>query len=128
LRAERKALENNSLFRLQTFTPDQMPAAGRPWNQVAFGEPVPVILSAEKPADRVASKRSGDAKRWSLEQRWLEEHRSELAGQWVALDGDRLIAHGKNARDVYAAAAASGVHLPLVLQVEPLDELPFEGW
>ncbi len=59
---------------------------------------------------------------------WLAEHRSEYAGQWVALDGTRLLAHGLNAREVYEQARASGVGLPLVIQVEPLDQLPFGGW
>ncbi|MBO0860240.1 MAG: hypothetical protein J2P21_17560, partial [Chloracidobacterium sp.] len=28
--------------------------------------------------------------------KWLSEHAREYAGQWVALDGDRLIAHSLN--------------------------------
>jgi hypothetical protein len=53
--------------------------------------------------------------------RWLSEHAREYAGQWVALDGDRLIAHGPDARDVYAAADADGAYLPLVTRVEDPD-------
>lgn len=62
------------------------------------------------------------------ELRWLAEHRNEYAGQWVALDGDRLIAAGREARQVYEVVRQSGVDLPLVTQVEPADELPFGGW
>ena len=62
------------------------------------------------------------------EQRWLAEHGHEYAGQWVALDGDRLLAHGEQAREVYAAAHDSGVRLPLVVRVNPPDQLPFGGW
>ena len=62
------------------------------------------------------------------EMRWLIEHRDEYAGQWVALAGDRLIAHGSAAREVFAAARAAGVERPLVAQVEPKDALPFGGW
>src|SRR2546426_1160068 len=29
-----------------------------------------------------------------LELRWLKDHRAQFAGQWVALQGYRLIAHG----------------------------------
>jgi len=53
--------------------------------------------------------------------RWLSEHAREYAGQWVALDGDRLIAHGPDARAVYAAANADGAYLPLVTRVEDPD-------
>lgn len=62
------------------------------------------------------------------EQRWLAEHGREYAGKWVALDGDRLLAHGENAREVYAAVRDSGVRLPLVVHVNPPDQLPFGGW
>lgn len=62
------------------------------------------------------------------EMRWLTEHRDEYAGQWVALDGERLIASGVSAKVVYETARAAGVELPLVVQVEPADQLPFGGW
>lgn len=60
--------------------------------------------------------------------RWLTEHAREYAGQWVALDGDRLIAHGPDARAVYAAANADGAYLPLVTQVEDPDATPYIGF
>ena len=60
--------------------------------------------------------------------RWLAEHAREYAGQWVALDGDRLIAHGPDARTVYAAANADGAYLPLVTQVEDPDAPPYIGF
>lgn len=62
-----------------------------------------------------------DSKR---ELRWLKEHAREYAGQWVALDGNRLIAHGSDAKAVFAAADADGAYLPLVTQVEDPDR-PF---
>ena len=31
---------------------------------------------------------------------WIAEHRNEYVGQWVALDGDRLLAAGPSARIV----------------------------
>jgi hypothetical protein len=45
----------------------------------------------------------------------------------VALDGDRLIAHGKDAAEVFAAADADGAYLPLVTYVIPADAPPFIG-
>ena len=45
---------------------------------------------------------------------WIADHALEYKGQWVALDGDRLIAHGANADEVFDAAEADGADLPLV--------------
>lgn len=64
----------------------------------------------------------------SRELRWIEEHRSEFAGQWVAVRGDRLLSNGTDGRQVYEAARAAGDERPFVTRVEPADELPFAGW
>jgi hypothetical protein len=58
------------------------------------------------------------------EMQWLHDHAREYIGQWVALDGDRLIAHGPDAKAVYAAARADGAYLPLVDSV-PDPDRPF---
>jgi hypothetical protein len=62
-----------------------------------------------------------------LEMQWLVEHRREYAGKWVALKAERLIASGESAAEVYAAADAAGVSLPLVTFVEDPDGAPFIG-
>lgn len=49
------------------------------------------------------------------ERGWIESHRDEYLDQWVALDGDRLLAHG-------------GVVVPYVERVKPNDGLLFGGW
>src|SRR5262245_12429929 len=59
--------------------------------------------------------------------RWMNEHGREYGGQWVALDGDRLIAHGENAEEVFAAADDDGAYLPLVTYLQPADAPPFIG-
>ena len=64
----------------------------------------------------------------SGELRWLDQHRQEYVGQWVALQGDRLLAHGMSARDVYDEARGQGVDVPSVLRIELPDEWPFGGW
>jgi hypothetical protein len=56
--------------------------------------------------------------------RWMNEHSREYGGQWVALDGDRLIAHGANADEVFAAADADGAYLPLVTYIPPAGAPP----
>jgi hypothetical protein len=62
------------------------------------------------------------------EMQWLSEHREEYAGQYVALWGDILVAHGPDARKVLAEARAAGKARALIARVEALDELPFGGW
>lgn len=59
---------------------------------------------------------------------WLEQNRDKYAGQWVALDGDRLISSGSDATAVYAAAKAAGIADALLFKVEPRDALPFAGF
>jgi Family of unknown function (DUF5678) len=56
---------------------------------------------------------------------WLRRHSEEYGGQWVALDGERLIAHGQDAMEVYGAAEADGAYLPMITYIEPADALPF---
>ena len=73
-----------------------------------------------RPSDRVVD--------LSRELRWIEEHRAEYAGQWVAVRGDRLLNSGPDGREVYEAARAAGDERPFVTRVEPADELPFAGW
>ncbi|MDQ3253161.1 MAG: DUF5678 domain-containing protein [Acidobacteriota bacterium] len=62
------------------------------------------------------------------EHAWIEAHRDEYLGQWVALDGDRLIAHGTNAREVYLAAREKGVKAPFLEQMMPSLEPYMGGW
>jgi hypothetical protein len=53
---------------------------------------------------------------------WIETHADEmrrLAGEWVVLEGDQLIAHGKNAGRVLATAKRKGIGVPFVFYVEP---------
>jgi hypothetical protein len=65
---------------------------------------------------------------FTLEMRWLSQHRHEYAGQYVALDEDRLVSHGVDGREVYRRAQAAGVKHPFMAHIEPADALPFGGW
>jgi hypothetical protein len=62
------------------------------------------------------------------EMRWLSEHQAAYAGQWVALDAERLLSHGTDARQVYAEAHAAGVAVPFVAYIEAPDECQWGGW
>jgi hypothetical protein len=60
--------------------------------------------------------------------RWIHEHQREYAGQWVALDGARLIAASRKYEEVFAAADADGAYAPLVTQVEDPDHIVHIIW
>jgi Family of unknown function (DUF5678) len=61
--------------------------------------------------------------------KWLREHAHEYRGQWVALAGDRLVAHGSDRETVRAAHKAAGLDASQVLlhRIPALDEPPFMG-
>jgi len=58
---------------------------------------------------------------------WLARKSRPFAGEWVALDGNRLVAHGLKLAAVRAAAQAAGVAQPFFASV-PDNDLPFGGW
>lgn len=57
-------------------------------------------------------------KDFSREHAWLEKHRDEYDGQYVALDGDKLIAHSENGREVVTKVRELGVKNPYLVFVE----------
>jgi hypothetical protein len=61
------------------------------------------------------------------EREWLRKHRAEYAGQWIALDGDKLLSHGFDGRKVYDEAEQK-CDVPFVVHLEAEDKPPFGGW
>jgi hypothetical protein len=60
------------------------------------------------------------------EQQWIRQHKEEYRGQWVVLDGDRLVGHAATAKAVTAfveQARAEGSRSPFVKLI-PLDDEP----
>lgn len=62
--------------------------------------------------------------------KWLESHHQEYANQWVALLGDKLLAVGENAKEVYECAIKQGVSVPFLARVEDgvKEQHYFGGW
>jgi len=58
---------------------------------------------------------------------WLSHESRHYTGEWVALDGNRLVAHGPKLATVKAAAQAAGVSRPFFASV-PDEDLPFAAW
>jgi Family of unknown function (DUF5678) len=60
------------------------------------------------------------------ELQWLSQHGAQYAGQWVVLDGNRLLGAGSNPEPLLKQANASGCARPLVVHV-PTNGEPFTG-
>ena len=58
---------------------------------------------------------------------WIEEHKHEYAGQWVALDGDRLVAASPVRLEISTAIKADGAKRPLIHRIPSPDDLPYVG-
>ncbi len=58
---------------------------------------------------------------------WLKSHREEYGGQYVALDGDRLIAVGPNYRVARENARAAGKTHAFVTYLSKPDEIAETG-
>jgi hypothetical protein len=59
---------------------------------------------------------------------WLKQHDKEYAGQYLALFGDRLIAHAENLRDLDRLVKQSGVKRAVITRITALGEIPFGRW
>ncbi len=71
---------------------------------------------------------NGPMKDRSRESEWLHEHSEEYAEQWVALDGDRLLASGPELKPVAGAAEQAGVKNALYVFVESRKAPPLIIW
>ena len=56
------------------------------------------------------------------EYQWVKKHREQYAGQYVALFGDTLVAHGVDGREVLRQARAAGFPRALMVRIEAADE------
>lgn len=64
----------------------------------------------------------------SAEMAWLKANGHRYAGQWVALAGDRLVAHGLDARVVRDEARRQGIAVPLMHRPSESDAEPQAFW
>ena len=82
-----------------------------------------MAIADQQPEDPVREQTD----RFRKAMKWIDDHREQYLGQWVALVGDRLISHGPDARQVYLDAKAAGVEVPFVERVRKEENLPFIG-
>ncbi len=62
------------------------------------------------------------------EQEWLRAHGQECSGQWVALNGEELLSHGLDARQVRDEARVKGIQTPLMVRISDEPNLPSAFW
>jgi hypothetical protein len=65
--------------------------------------------------------------RYKKAQKWLEEHSREYMNQWVCLEGDQLIAHSADGKDLYGKAKEAGIEIPFIHHIVE-EKYPFGGW
>ena len=79
--------------------------------------------------DQPTHSENGDDETRERRLEWLKSHREEYGGQYVALDGDRLIAVGPNYRVAREKALAAGKTNAFVTYLSKPDEIAeMGGW
>jgi uncharacterized protein YjgD (DUF1641 family) len=73
-----------------------------------------------------SAKTDEETKRRLLE--WLKKNRDEYAGQYVALDGDRLVGHAATIREARKQAQTNGVEDPFLVRLEKEETVLPAGW
>lgn len=110
--AELDALTPQYLYQLRQMLDEKLNALV----PVAAAPNTPRIVGTYTPKDR------------SQENEWVRQHREEYAGQWVALHGGCLLAHGFRLKEVVEAAKECGINDALFIQVEASNTLPWAGF
>ena len=59
---------------------------------------------------------------------WIDSNRQDYVGMWVALDGDELLAFGRDGKEVRAEASAKTDATPLMHLVTLSEIEPFAGF
>ena len=78
-------------------------------------------LQSQQPPDNAAPNRQQELE-------WLKQHSREYAGQYVAILGDKLVAHAETLRELDRLIQASGVKRPTITHIKAPSETLFGGW
>ena len=100
----------------------------RPLEPLTLPEHQRVYLAIEEAPARLRWESTEPVHERRTELQWLASESGPYPGEWVALDGRRLIAHGERLAAVSAAAKAAGVVEPLFARVPRDKDVPFGGW
>lgn len=87
------------------------------------------IINEEKRAKHGKNERlRQELEDYAKAKKWIDAHGEEYMNQWVCLEGDRLVAHSADGRDVYRKARESGIKAPFIHYVEKESEAFWGGW
>jgi hypothetical protein len=87
------------------------------------------VINEERQAKRSKKERlRKELEDYAKSKKWIAENGEKYLNQWVCLEGDRLIAHGADGREVYRKARAAGVKAPFINFIEEEPEAFWGGW
>ncbi len=78
----------------------------------------PAAIAAEQNGTGASPIRLVPVRSYEEERKWISQHHVQYRGQFVALAGDRLLAHGVDEGQVIDQARLAGVQSPFVTYIE----------
>ena len=85
------------------------------------------LLDREEQAKRAKKETNNwQVERYQKARKWLNENSKKYMNQWVCLEGDKLIAYGKDGLEVHRQAKEAGIEIPFVHHIVP--EVDWGGW
>jgi predicted DNA-binding antitoxin AbrB/MazE fold protein len=103
----------------------------RPMNELAENERVRVTIETPEKASAPVPRIIGPPADFTLEHAWLKAHAHEYSGQWVVLDGDRLLGHSSDYQEalrITREAEANGLAVPFATFLRETAEPFWGGW
>ncbi len=86
-------------------------------------------ISADQNGTGASPTRLVPLRNFDEERKWISQHRDQYRGQFVALAGDRLLAHGVDEGEVIDKARLAGFQSPFVTYIETkAEEHYLSGW
>jgi hypothetical protein len=86
-------------------------------------------ISADQNGTGASPTRLVPLRSFDEERKWISQHRDQYRGQFVALAGDRLLAHGVDEGEVIDQARLAGFQSPFVTYIETeAEEHYLSGW
>lgn len=86
------------------------------------------VFNEEEKARRGKEKKSSwQIERYKKARKWLDENSEKYMNQWICLEGDKLIAHSADGRDLYQKAKEAGIDIPFIHHIIEEPKFFFGG-
>ena len=87
------------------------------------------VINEERKVKRLKSERlQNELKDYARAKKWIAENSENYLNQWVCLEGELLISHGADGREVYRKAREAGIKAPFIHYIEEEPEAYWGGW